>query len=161
MDCKIVKMGAFSILEKVETHSVVNGANRRTIPEFWDRVKADGTERFLFDVASDKTFIFGVCYGEEDEEGDFEYSIAVRCNEETPAPEGYRKNVIPERTWATFACHGAMPTAIQALWGRIFKEYFPTSEYKPTGEMELEVYPDGDSDSSDYYCEIWIPVCKK
>ena len=22
-------------------------------------------------------------------------------------------------------------------------------------------YPDGDSFSPDYYCEIWIPVCKK
>ena len=161
MDCKIVKKSAFDILEKVEMHSVVGGANVRSIPDFWDRAKTDGTEDCLWGIAEDKTLIFGVCYGEEDEKGDFEYSIAVKCASDAVAPEGYRKNTVPERTWAVFPCCGAMPTAIQNLWKRIFREYFPTSEYKPTGEMEIEAYADGDASAPDYYSEIWIPVCKK
>lgn len=75
-------------------------------------------------------------------------------------PEGFRKNTIPARTWAVFECKGAMPNAMQDLWHKIVSEFFPTSGYQPTCEMDIEAYTAGDMSSSDYCSEIWISVTK-
>ena len=37
-------------------------------------------------------------------------------------------------------------------------EFFPTSDYTPTYEMDIEAYPGGDMLSPDYKSQIWIPV---
>ena len=40
------------------------------------------------------------------------------------------------------------------MWHRIYAEIFPTSDYTPKNEIDFDVYPDGDMDSSDYESEI-------
>lgn len=50
------------------------------------------------------------------------------------------------------------PDAIQDLWHRIVTEFFPTSGYQPTCEMDIEAYTKGDMGSADYRSEIWVPV---
>ena len=77
---------------------------------------------------------------------------------DTIAPEGYRVNTIPARKWVAAECTGAMPDAIQKLWHEMCAEFFPTSGYKPTYEMDIEAYPDGDMTSPDYKSQIWIPI---
>jgi len=162
MNYKIVEKEAFDIIEKVETHSVEDSANAKSIPEFWSRSHQDGTVKTLMNVTTDRTFIFGVCYGKLPENAKtFDYSIAAKCNDNTVVPEGFRKNTIPARTWAVFECKGAMPNAIQDLWHKIVSEFFPTSSYKPTYEMDIEAYSEGNMSDPDYYSEIWIPVVKK
>ncbi|MBQ8295995.1 MAG: AraC family transcriptional regulator [Clostridia bacterium] len=162
MDYKIVEKEAFTVLEKVEKFSVVNGQNLREIPKFWDRTHTDGTVETLLKYAADEKYVFGVCYGNTTKEDPtFEYSIAVQCDENAPVPDGYRKRTLPQRTWVTFGCRGAMPDAIQALWTRITTEFFPVSEYAPTLEFEIEAYPDGDTSDENYYSEIWLPVERK
>ena len=162
MNYKIVEKEAFDIIEKVETHSVEDSANAKSIPEFWSRSHQDGTVKTLMNVTTDRTFIYGVCYGNLPENAKtFDYSIAAKCNENTVVPEGFRKNTIPARTWAIFECKGAMPNAIQDLWHKIVSEFFPTSSYKPTYEMDIEAYTEGNMGSPDYRSEIWVPVVKK
>jgi AraC family transcriptional regulator len=162
MNYKIEEKEAFDVLERVETHTVENGQNNTSIPDFWSRAYADGSMEKLETLASDKKYTFGICYGNEKKnDPTFEYSIAVKCDEDTVAPEGLRKNTIPARTWLVFGCVGAMPKAIQEAWHKIVTEFFPTSVYQPTCEMDLEVYTDGDMDSPDYYSEIWVPIQKK
>lgn len=162
MDYKIIEKNAFTVLEKVERFTVEGGANYREIPKFWDRANTDGTVDTLLKYASDATFVFGVCYGTTTKEDPtFEYSIAVECNADTVAPEGFRKTTLPARTWATFGEKGKMPDAIQVMWKKIITEFFPTSEYTSTREFDIEAYPDGDTNSPDYYSEIWLPVVKK
>lgn len=160
MDYKIMEKPAFCVLEKVEKHSLKEDANLKSIPAFWDRANGDGTVDRLLAWASDKTYVFGVCYGEVGEDKTFDYSIGVCC-EDTIAPKGYRITKIPARTWAVFACKGGMPDAIQQTWKKIYTEFFPNAEYEPTREMDIEAYPDGDTSSPDYQCEIWLPVVKK
>lgn len=91
----------------------------------------------------------------------FDYSIAAKCDNNTVVPEGFRKNTIPARTWAVFECKGAMPNAMQDMWHKIISEFFPTSGYQPTYEMDIEAYTDGNMGSPDYRSEIWVPVIKK
>lgn len=159
MDYKLMKKQSFKVLEKVERHSIADDENKNTIPEFWGRAKQDGTMDTLLACAADKTYVFGICYGNQMTDSQtFDYSIAVLCDENCIAPEGYRITEIPARTWAIFSCVGAMPEAIQNTWHRICSEFFPASEYVPTYEMDMEVYTDGDMCAPDYKSEIWVPV---
>ena len=162
MNYRIEEKAPFSIIEKLETQSTENSQNLKTIPEFWARSATDGTLECLNNLANDKTYIFGICYANPDKSAkSFEYSIAAKCDADTPAPEGFRKTEISAKSWLVFPCVGAMPNAIQDAWHRIVAEFFPGSEYTPTYEMDIEAYTDGDMDSPDYQSEIWIPIEKK
>lgn len=115
-----------------------------------------------YENATDNTFIFGVCYGNNsDSAKTFNYSIGAICDENIIVPKGFRKNTIPARTWAIFECKGAMPKAIQDMWHKITAEFFPISGYQPTCEMDIEAYTERDMGSENYRSEIWIPVVKK
>ena len=160
MDYRIEEKAAFYVLERVERHSVENGENNTSIPDFWDRACADGTLDRLAERSRDD-LTFGICYGNDDKDDkSFDYSIAVRCDEGTDVPEGFGKRLIPTRTWLVFSCIGAMPDAIQQTWQRIVTEFLPTSAYRPTYEMDIEAYTDGDMTSPDCKSEIWVPVEK-
>ncbi len=162
MDYKIVEKEAFEIIEKVEAHSIENDVNAKSIPDFWTKSHNDGTVKTLLENTTDRTFIFGVCYGNNSDcTKTFDYSIGAVYNQKTAVPKGFRKNIIPARTWAIFECKGAMPKAMQDMWHKITSEFFPTSGYQPTYEMDIEAYTEGDMGGSDYRSEIWIPVVKK
>ena len=90
MNYKIVEKEAFDIIEKVETHSVEDSANAKSIPEFWSRSHQDGTVKTLMNVTTDRTFIFGVCYGNLPENAKtFDYSIAATYAKDAAVPEGF------------------------------------------------------------------------
>ncbi|MBQ8731439.1 MAG: AraC family transcriptional regulator [Oscillospiraceae bacterium] len=162
MDYKIVEKEAFEIIEKVEAHSIENDINAKSIPDFWTKSHNDGTVKTLLENTTDRTFIFGVCYGNNsDSAKTFDYSIGAVYNPKTAVPKGFRRNIIPARTWAIFECKGEMPKAMQDMWHKITSEFFPTSGYQPTYEMDIEAYTEGDMGGSDYRSEIWIPVVKK
>lgn len=161
MDYQIVEKKAFYVLERVETHSIVDSQNKNTIPEYWTRAKEDGTLQKLLERTSDQTFIYGICYGNERSDSKtFEYSIASVCDADCEVPKGFHIREIPARTWAVFECTGAMPNAVQETWHQICSEFFPASGYQPTYEMDIEAYPEGDMCAPDYHCEIWVPVKK-
>ena len=113
MNYRIEEKGLFSVIEKVEIHSTENDENKKSIPAFWERAYRDGTMETLLDATNDKTRIFGICYGGTSRDAHtFEYAIAVPCDENTEAPEGFRKNTISAQTFAVFPCIGAMPEAV-------------------------------------------------
>ena len=159
MEYKIVEKEAFTVLEKVERHTVAGAQNLNTIPEFWGRATKEGVIETLLSYASNKEYVFGTCYGNGHTDSEsFDYGIAVECDSDIVAPEGYRVNIIPARKWVIAECTGAMPDAIQKLWHELCSEFFPTSGYTPTYEMDIEAYPDGDMTSPDYKSQIWIPI---
>lgn len=163
MNYRIVEKEAFKVLEKVEVHQIITEENKYEISDFWDKAKADGTIQTLIDsLAEGEKNLIGICYGDSCEGSKtFEYSIAAKCTENCVVPEGYRMSEIPARTWAVFECIGKMPDAIQETWHKIVTEFFPTADYKPTWEMDIEDYPDGDVTADDYKSYIWIAVKKK
>ena len=159
MNYNIVKKDAFTVLEKVEQHSSVNEQNLNSVPRFWSRAHSDGTIPTLLKNSADNTYIFGICYDQGQQNAEtFYYGISVVCAPDTVAPEGFRVNTIPARTWVVAECTGPMPYAIQQLWRELCTEFFPTSDYTPTYEMAIEAYPDGNMSSPDYKSQIWIPI---
>ena len=162
MDYKVVEKQAFKVLEKVEKHRIVNEENFNTIPDFWARSNQDGTIGTLLKLTNDNSYIFGICYGNyPDNANEFEYGIGAKCDDDCVAPDGFRINEIPARTWLVFEIVGAMPNAVQNLWRKITSEFFPTSDYEPTYEMDIETYTAGVMTDPNYKSEIWVPVKKK
>lgn len=159
MHYKIVQKPSFHVLERVEIHSIAEGENKNTIPAFWERAHGDGTVETLLKSSCDKRFLFGICYGNIPVDSKtFEYAIAAECEKDCAVPDGFRKSVIPERTWVVFECVGAMPDAMQETWHKICSEFIPTSGFQPTYEMDIEAYPGGEMNSPAYRSEIWLPV---
>jgi len=161
MDYRIEEKKAFKVIEKVKMFSTKNDTNMKKIPTFWAQSRSDGTIQTLCGFCGGTDFdnlILGICYGDNcDNTKEFPYSIATGYNGKL-VPDGFRINEIQSSSWAIFKCKGAMPTAIQNMWHRIYAEFFPTSEYAPKNQIDFEVYPDGDMNSPNYESEIWIAV---
>lgn len=162
MEYKILELPSFKVLEKAETHSVLNSSNLNTIPDFWDRAKKDGTiDTLVKNFKAGESDIYGICCGKSlNKDNIFEYAIACRCCDDCTAPDGFRVREIPAGTWAEFTCKGAMPEAVQQTWHRIVTEFFPASDLIPTYEMDIEVYPEGDMLSKDYVSRIMVTIKK-
>lgn len=102
----------------------------------------------------------GACF-DEDTEG-FTYMIGAFCAPEDTLCEGFTRRELPAMTWAKFRTVGAIPQSIHKLNRQIFTEWLPGNpDYEPAAGLNLEVYSEGDMDSPDYACEIWIPVRRK
>ena len=86
--------------------------------------------------------------------------IATRKDKDADS-EDLEVREIPASTWAIFESVGAMPSAIQKVWSRIFTEWFPSAGYEHADAPELEVYPKGNVNDENYRCEIWFHVVKK
>lgn len=162
MNYKIIEKEAFTVVEKVSEHDIDDSVNKNSIPDFWTASHQNGTVNTLLELATDKSNIFGICYGNiPKDKKTFDYSIGAVCDKNVDIPEGFRLNTIPARTWAVFECIGELPRSVQEAWHSICSEFFPSSVYEPTYEMDIEAYPSLEMNASDYRCEIWVPVTKR
>lgn len=165
MDYRIEKHKEFEIISKIKYFSLIIEESQKEIPKFWEQSKKDGSLDLLLKKYFKKDSIFkdtviGTCFENSDRKNEFPYGISVFYNG-AKVEEDFRVDKIPELTWAIFKCLGPMPISIQTLLKKIYSEFFPSSEYKPSGGYYLEVYPDGNISKSNYECEIWISVDKK
>jgi AraC family transcriptional regulator len=167
MEMRIEKRGEIAVTGLARRFSCVDGANFREIPRFWDECHAKGHVGALARAIppDSKLGVVGVCVNDFDEKKQtFTYLVGIERPREEAArkalPRGCTDVAIPAGTWAVFASRGALPEAIQGVTKRIFAEWFPTSGYEQADGPDFEVYPEGDTRSSDYYCEVWIPVRK-
>ena len=135
---------------------MVDGENFEQVPKFWYDCMNDGSYELISSKAG-KLGVLGICkdFGKDE----FNYMLGVEKGKDI-LPEGYVSSTIPAATWAIFESIGALPDAIQDLTKRIFTEWLPSAGYQHDCAPELEVYPEGDIYSTDYKCEIWIPVKK-
>lgn len=71
---------------------------------------------------------------------------------------------VPASMWAVFTAKGKLNQdthPIESLMTRIVAEWLPSSGYVKSMNYEIEVYGPGNTASTDYTCEIWIPIEKK
>ena len=69
---------------------------------------------------------------------------------------------LPEGLYAKFVSTGPLPESIQAVNKEIFTKWLPGNpDYELSLGPVLEYYPNGDSQSQNYRCEIWVPVKRK
>jgi len=157
MEYRIVEKGVYRAIGTFIQTSTCEGQNLTDISAFWRRANADGTARRLAEAAPGKDLL-GICTNMDDGSETLDYWIAAESEAEA---EGWAVLEIPAATWAVFPTVGPMPGAIQKTWQRIFQEWFPSTGYEHAGGVEIEVYPEGDTNAEDYRCEVWVPIVKK
>ncbi|MBA2872299.1 AraC family transcriptional regulator [Anoxybacillus calidus] len=97
--------------------------------------------------------------GRMEEKGELDHYIGVATTKECPAE--FTQLEVPASTWAVFETIGPFPDTLQDVWGRIYSEWFPTSNYEQIEGPEILSIESKDLTSPTVKCEIWIPVLKK
>lgn len=158
MNYKIENKNAFRIVGVKKHMDMALEESFREVPLFWQETVAEGRIPQILELLNQPPFgLLGVstCMNGKD----FDYYIAVATD--IPTPEGLVEYEIPAATWAVFECIGPMPQAIQELQKRIVTEWLPTSGYEYADAPDIELYTEGDQQSSEYRSEVWLPVVKK
>lgn len=158
MKYRIEEKPAMRFVGKKETISNKDGFNFIRVPQIWKELDQNGTyDKILALSNQEPGGIMGICANFNETE--FDYYVASATDKEIP--EGMDELKAPAGLWVVFECVGPMPEAIQAVWKRIYSEWFPSSGYEHAGTAEIEWYSDGDANAADYRSEIWIPIMKK
>ena len=91
--------------------------------------------------------------------GELDHYIGVATNK--GCSEGLSKLEVPALTWAVFEAVGPFPDTLQNVWGRIYSEWFPSSNYELAKGPEILWNEHKDVSSPTFRSEIWVPVSQK
>lgn len=97
--------------------------------------------------------------GRMEEKGELDHYIGVATNKD--CPDHLTQLEVPASTWAVFEAVGPFPDTLQNVWGRIYSEWFPSSNYEQNEGPEILWNESKDVSSPKFKSEIWIPVLKK
>ncbi|RAL21366.1 AraC family transcriptional regulator [Thermoflavimicrobium daqui] len=97
--------------------------------------------------------------GRMQEKGELDHYIGVVTTKE--CPDNLEQLEVSASTWAVFEVIGSFPDTLQNIWGRIYSEWFPSSNYEQIGGPEILWNEDKDITSPTFKSEIWIPISKK
>lgn len=97
--------------------------------------------------------------GRMEEKGELDHYIGVATTQ--PCPDNLAQLEVPASTWAVFEAVGPFPETLQNVWGRIYSEWFPSSNYESAEGPEILWNESPDVTSPTFKSEIWIPVLKK
>ncbi|RAP73403.1 AraC family transcriptional regulator [Paenibacillus montanisoli] len=168
MNYRIEERGGFAVFGVEQVIDCRNGNNFVQIPEFWRASMEDGSFNRVMNAAPPCS-IPGLgevgaimCYRHTGEDT-FPYMICAFDFQSEADPQGLQRLEVKPHTWAIFKSEEGTQAEtgekIQAVWKRIFPEWFPNSGYEHADGPELELYfHTGDNRG---YSEVWIPVVKK
>ncbi|EMY5505950.1 AraC family transcriptional regulator [Bacillus wiedmannii] len=97
--------------------------------------------------------------GRMEENGELDHYIGVASMKD--CPEQFAQLEVAASTWAVFEAVGPFPETLQNVWGRIYSEWFPSSNYELAEGPEILWNEQKDISSPNFKSEIWIPVLKK
>lgn len=162
MNYRIEKKDKIDIIVKKKIFTNNIEQNNEQLPQYWDDCRNDNTLDILSKYATESGVfgdaLIGICV-EDTKKKEVTYAIGTEYNG-TAITDELNVEQIPSCTWAIFESIGPIPAAFQNLLYRVYSEFFPTSEYHSCGNLDIQVYPNGDMQSSQYKCELWIPVEK-
>lgn len=96
--------------------------------------------------------------GRMEEKGELDHYIGVAT---TSSDVGdFDELEVESNTWAVFESIGPFPETLQIIWGRIYSEWFPSSDYESVNGPEILWNESTDLHNPKYRSEIWIPVKK-
>lgn len=141
---------------------VFNGVNpdiaamyQRLTPELIETIKGLSNVQPLGIISASAHF------SEErmEEKGELDHYIGAATTQE--APESLSQLEVPASMWAVFTSIGPFPGTLQDVWGRIYSEWFPSSDYELSEGPEILWNEHKDTTSLQYRSEIWIPIQKR
>jgi AraC family transcriptional regulator len=163
MNYRIEEKQPFKMAGLTADMDCANGKQYADIPKMWETGFADGSLQRLsnhFGLDKNKDMLHAALYNFR--ERYFTYMIGAVVPVDAEAG-GFAVLEVPALTWAIFPTgeHTDEQTteAIQAVWKRIYPEWFPTSGYEHAEGPEFEMYHN--LGNGRYVSEVWIPVVKK
>jgi len=123
-------------------------------PEMMDKMKSLSNVEPLGLISASTNF----SEGRMEEKGELDHYIGVAS---TKAGDGFAQLEVHASTWAVFTAIGPFPSSLQEVWGRIYAEWFPSSEYELNEGPEMLWHERKDITSPQFKSEIWIPIKKK
>lgn len=156
---RILSADSFQVQVYHQTFSTEQTDFHREIPLFWQSFfKAPLYEKMLAIRESDtitKGGILGIDTMAMDQDTpEFSYYAGVETKQFLAETASL---LIPAHEWIVFTCRGRMPQAIQALWMKIYGEFFPHEIYEPCLDIHFELYFPEDIEQA----EIWVPIQQK
>jgi AraC family transcriptional regulator len=97
--------------------------------------------------------------GRMEEKGELDHYIGVATTGE--CPDDLAQLEVRATTWAVFQSVGPFPDTLQEVWGRIYSEWFPSSNFEITEGPEILWCEHKDVTSPTFKSEIWIPITKR
>ncbi|WP_057915896.1 AraC family transcriptional regulator [Peribacillus muralis] len=97
--------------------------------------------------------------GRLEEKGELDHYIGSATTRE--CPDNLTQLKVDASTWVVFEAVGPFPETLQNVWGRIYSEWFPSSNYEQREGPEILWNENKDITSPTFRSEIWIPVMKK
>jgi len=162
MDYRIEQKDAFSIVGIMKRVPIIFEGENPEITAMWKSLSMENIQQ-LEDFSNIEPL--GIIQastnfseGRMEEKGELDHYIGVATTEEYP--ESFAKLEVPALTWAIFESTGPFPSTLQETWGRIYAEWFPSSNYEVAEGPEILSIKTQDLTSPSVISEIWIPVLK-
>ncbi|TFD94410.1 AraC family transcriptional regulator [Jeotgalibacillus sp. R-1-5s-1] len=160
MNYRIVEKDAFRVIGlKKRVPIVFEGVNPE-IEKMWKSLTEDHITRLKalsnVEPAGMISASANFSEGRMEEKGELDHYIGVASGHESP--DGFDQLEVAPSTWAVFEAVGPFPQTLQNIWGRIYAEWFPTSQYEQTEGPEILWNEQSDTTSPTFKSEIWIPV---
>ncbi|WP_019849153.1 AraC family transcriptional regulator [Desulfitobacterium sp. PCE1] len=164
MNCRIVEKESFRIVGLMKRVAIqFNGVNPE-ITAMWGLLNP-GMIQQLKNLSNIEPFGLlqtstNFSEGRMEEKGELDHYIGVVTTQKCPDNQNYATLEVPASTWAVFESVGPFPETLQAVWGRIYSEWFPSTNYQLAQGPEIMWMENFDFDSPDFKSQIWIPVRK-
>lgn len=163
MNYRIEEKEAFRIVGiKKRVPIIFNGVNPE-ISAMWQSLDMDRINELknLSNVEPLGLISASANFSEErmEEKGELDHYIGAATTRE--CPDHLSSLEVAAGTWAVFEAVGPFPDTLQNVWGRIYSEWFPSSNYQQVEGPEILWNESKDVASPTFRSEIWIPVLKK
>ncbi len=162
MNYRIEEKDAFRIVGiKKRVPLIFNGVNPE-IASMWESLNGDTINQLknlsnvtpLGLISASTNF----SEGRMEEKGELDHYIGAATTKE--CPNNLALLEIPASTWAVFEAIGPFPDTLQEVWGRIYSEWFPSSDYEQVEGPEILWNEHKNVTSPTFKSEIWIPILK-
>ncbi|PGM96936.1 AraC family transcriptional regulator [Bacillus cereus] len=163
MNYRIEEKGPFQIIGIQKRVPIVfNGVNEE-IASMWKSLDSQSIDILKSLSNIEPTGIISASTnfseGRMEEKGELDHYIGVATTK--AYPEQFTQLEVLASTWAIFEAVGPFPDALQNVWGRIYSEWFPSSNYELAEGPEILWNESKDVSSPNFRSEIWVPVLKK
>ncbi|PFX94851.1 AraC family transcriptional regulator [Bacillus mycoides] len=163
MNYRIEEKGPFQIIGIQKRVPIVfNGVNEE-IASMWKSLDSQSIDILKSLSNIEPTGIISASTnfseGRMEEKGELDHYIGVATTK--TYPEQFTQLEVLASTWAIFEAVGPFPDALQNVWGRIYSEWFPSSNYELAEGPEILWNESKDVSSPNFRSEIWVPVLKK
>ncbi|MEH7308872.1 AraC family transcriptional regulator, partial [Neobacillus drentensis] len=163
MNYRIEQKEAFNIVGIMKRVPIIFEGENPEITAMWNSLTMEKIDQLkkLFNVEPKGMIQASTNFseGRMEEKGELDQYIGVATTQE--CSENFSKLEVPTLTWAIFESKGPFPGTLQETWGRIYSEWFPSSNYQVTEGPEILSIKSKDLTSPSVKSEIWIPVLKK